>query len=132
MKEEYIKLIGRNSASSKNARQWTGKFLIKNKLSLSYEKFALPLLIDQLPIWNEMIKDKEPPYHVGFYYYRDSRRRWDFHNICALLSDLMVKASYIEDDNVNYFIPYYIGSEVVKKEKSGVKFKIIEKKDLLL
>ena len=63
-------------------------------------------------------------------FYRDSRRKWDFTNIVQLPADLMQKFNYLENDDTTNFIPVYMGEELVKKEKSGFKMKILNDSQL--
>ena len=120
-----IELIGKNVPSSKNSKRWVGNRLIKSKLCLDYEQWALPLLIKQKRKWEKEKEDKEKPLKVSFYFYRDSKRKFDANNVTQILCDLMTKVGYIPDDNVDEMIPVFEGYEVVKKPESGVKFKII-------
>lgn len=45
------------------------------------------------------------PAYLGFYFIRDSRRRFDFHNAVSILSDLLVAHGILSDDCVDFFIP---------------------------
>ena len=74
----------------------------------------------QLPTWQKMIQNKSLPLKVSFYFYRDSKRKWDFVNIVQVLADLMQKEEYIEDDDTKNFIPLYAGEQVVLKKEAGV------------
>lgn len=127
MKKIY--LIGKNVPSSKNSKQITkyGK-IIPSKLTREYVDWALPLLQEQLPIWQEMIEDVngEQPLKVMFTLHRDSHRHYDFINVLQVLQDLLVKASYLEDDDTKHIIPYYGGEDVVNKEQSGVEITILK------
>lgn len=123
---KWIEIIGRNVPSSKNNRQLVGKRIIKNKLCQEYTKWAEPLFIAQKDEWEKMKQEHtERPIMVGMYFYRDSKRRFDFNNVSQILCDMMTANDYIEDDNINEMIPVYLGHEVVKKEQSGVKLSIV-------
>jgi len=67
-----------------------------------------------------MIQNKPLPLKVSFYFYRDSKRKWDFVNIVQVLTDLMQKEGYLIDDDTKNFIPLYKGEEVTTKKESGV------------
>lgn len=126
MENDWIELIGRNVPSSKNSKMWVGKRLIKNKLSQVYEKWAKSLLAQNKPLWDaQMNKVENYPIRVEFFFYRDSKRVWDFVNIVQILADLLQSEGYIENDCTKIFIPVYAGEELTKKDKSGVKFRII-------
>lgn len=45
------------------------------------------------------------PVIVGFHFIRDSRRKFDFHNAVQIIADLLVAHGFIEDDNMDFFIP---------------------------
>lgn len=119
--KQQIELIGLNVPSKKNSKIITkNKRVISSKLVQYYEKWATPLLKEQLPIWQEMIQNKPLPLKVSFYFYRDSKRKWDFVNIIQIIADLMQKEGYLIDDDTKNFIPLYAGEEVANKKEAGV------------
>jgi Holliday junction resolvase RusA-like endonuclease len=107
-----------NTPSSKNSRVWTGKFFIKNKLSRMWEK-------DTATFWNiyqrQFVKSlpPSPPYHVKFYFVRDSKRKFDLINALQIVQDAMVKHHWIEDDNADILVPVFEGYHI-DKPKAGV------------
>lgn len=126
MEKDYIYFIGKNVASSKNTRQWVGKRLIMSKTAREYTKWAdIPFRVNK-PLWDYKIKGYEYPVKVGFYFYRDSKRRFDYINIVQIIADLMQKHGYIDDDDALHFIPVFEGFEVTKKEQSGFKMRILK------
>ena len=74
--------------------------------------------------FKEMIKDKEKPYKIGFYFIRDSQRKFDYINIAQIIQDLMVKYEWIEDDNCTELVPVFLGYKV-DKENPGVKIEVL-------
>lgn len=119
--KQQIKLIGQNVPSKKNSKIITkSKRVISSKLVQYYERWATPLLKQQLPIWQQMIQNKPLPLKVSFYFYRDSKRKWDFVNIIQIIADLMQKEGYLIDDDTKNFIPLYKGEEVTNKKEAGV------------
>lgn len=74
----------------------------------------------QLRTWQKMIQNKPLPLKVSFYFYRDSKRKWDFVNIVQVIADLMQKEGYLIDDDTKNFIPLYAGEEIVPKKEAGV------------
>lgn len=119
-----LNFIGKNTPSSKNARRWVGKRLIKNKLSLDYEKWLLPQLIEKKAAWDEATKNLEFPYEIEFFFYRDSKRKFDYINVLQIIADLLQKAEYLKDDDAYHFIPIFKGFEVTTKEKAGFSMEI--------
>mgnify|MGYP001051326341 CR=1 FL=1 len=86
-------------------------------------------LFEQLrPEFEEAMKDKETPYRIGFHFVRRTKHKFDFHNMVQILADLMVAHDFIEDDNMEYFIPIPMRMKGefyhYDKEKPGVYIKI--------
>ena len=118
-----FELIGKNVPSSKNAKQWTGKMLINNKLTLDFYRWGVQEIQKFKSDLLEELKTKEKPYKFHFYFYRDSARKWDFANIIQSVSDLLVKSNIIEDDNTRIYIPVYDGEQITRdKTESGCTF----------
>lgn len=119
--KQQIRLIGQNVPSKKNSKIITkSKRVISSKLVQYYERWATPLLKQQLPTWQQMIQNKPLPLKVSFYFFRDSKRKWDFVNIVQVIADLMQKEGYLIDDDTKNFIPLYKGEEVTTKKEAGV------------
>lgn len=57
----------------------------------------------------EIIKDKTPPYNIGMYFIRDSKRVFDYNNASQIICDEMKKKEWIIDDNCLYVIPEFLG-----------------------
>lgn len=72
---------------------------------------------------------KELPLEIGFHFVRDSRRKFDFHNIVQVVLDLMTAHNIIIDDNMDCVIPFALKIDSkfysVDKENCGVWIKII-------
>lgn len=51
------------------------------------------------------IKNKEYPIKIGFHFVRQTKHQFDFHNAVQIIADLMVAHDFIEDDNMDCFIP---------------------------
>lgn len=115
-----IKIKG-NVPSSKNSKQWVGKYLINSKTVRNYLKAYEYQwnLEENKKKFKEMIKGTSKPYYIGFYFIRDSKRKFDYVNIAQLPLDLMVKYGWIEDDNCTEIIPVFKGYEI-NKDNSGV------------
>lgn len=121
MMKQQIELIGLNVPSKKNSKIITkSKRVISSKLVQYYERWATPRLKEQLPTWQQMIQNKPLPLKVSFYFFRDSKRKWDFINIVQVIADIMQKEGYLIDDDTKNFIPLYKGEEVVSKKEAGV------------
>ena len=72
---------------------------------------------------------KQLPLEIGFHFVRDSRRKFDFHNIVQVVLDLMTAHNIIIDDNMDCVIPFALKIDSkfysVDKENCGVWIKII-------
>lgn len=59
---------------------------------------------------------------------RATRHKFDFHNAVQIVADLLVSHGYIEDDNMDYFIPMPYKDDdkwyTYDKENPGVFIKI--------
>lgn len=96
-----------NVPSSKNSRQWTGKYLISSKATRQYIKDTGYLWISGKPKFLKMIKGKEKPYKVVLGFVRGTRHKFDYHNACQIVFDLMTECNYIDDDNADEVIPVF-------------------------
>lgn len=101
--------------------------LIKSKTVREYDKNYGYQYFDPENIkkFKKMIEHKIKPIKIGFYFIRDSRRKFDYVNIAQYPLDLMVKHGWIDDDNCNEIIPVFLGYRV-DKFKSGMIIKICE------
>ena len=74
--------------------------------------------------------DCQKPVIVKFFFVRGSKHKFDFHNTVQILADLLVAHGYIEDDNMDYFIPMPMRVEGkwygYDKDRPGVYLKIVE------
>ena len=72
---------------------------------------------------------KQLPLEIGFHFVRDSRRKFDFHNIVQVVLDLLTASDFIIDDNMDCVIPFALKRDgkfySVDKENCGVWIKII-------
>ena len=121
--------INGNVPSSKNSKQFvtfkTGKkMLISSKTVRNYMKNHCDEWWENSSKFKEMIKGKEKPYRIRFYFIRDSKRKFDYINAAQLPLDLMQDYGWIDDDDVNSVIPVFLGYEV-DKENPGVRIEIL-------
>lgn len=131
-----------NIPSSKNSRintkngSFASKTVKKYLTSLGIQSYSSskkivkgyvnkPNLIEELkPQFEQLIKDKELPLEIGFHFVRDSKRKFDFHNIVQVILDLLTASDIIIDDNMDCVIPYALKLDnkfySYDKENSGV------------
>jgi len=114
----YLFIKG-NVPSSKNSKQWTGKFLISSKVCREYEKTTEPYWYELKKSFKEIFPTTAEPRRVGMYFVRKSKHKFDYINACQILADLMTEHGWIEDDNADCFIPVFLGYKY-DKQKPGV------------
>jgi len=124
MKKDEI-FIPFNVSSSKNSKQWTGKMLIHSKATRTYIKNSKQYYRDNKDKFVELTKNLPKPLHIGFYFIRNSRRKFDYINPAQTVQDLMVKYDWIEDDDTSNLVPYFIGHKL-DKENPGVLIKVLD------
>lgn len=141
-----IKLIG-NVPSLKNSKIKTSKGIFSSK---TVKKYLYSLGIQRYSAKNkivvtyknrenefeklrkdfdEMIKNKNYPLKIGFHFIRNSKRSFDFNNANQIIADLLVAHNFIEDDSMDYFLPFPLKIEgnyySYNKEEPGVIIKIL-------
>lgn len=79
--------------------------------------------------FKQEMEGKEYPLKIAFHFVRGTKHKCDFHNIVQLLADLLVAHDFIEDDNMDCFLPFpykYKGAyHSYDKENPGVYMKIL-------
>lgn len=118
-----------NVPSSKNSKQWTGKFLISSKTTRTYQKNTEWLWAKWRPTFKAWTNDLPKPYRVHFRFVRDSHRKFDYVNPLQTVQDLMVKHKWIEDDNADELLPV-LEPYRYSKEYPGVEIWIEKKAQL--
>jgi hypothetical protein len=113
-----------NVPSSKNSKQWTGKFLVHSKTVQKYIKETKPYYESLAPAFRSHIDNIEAPARISFKFIRGSRHKFDYINPAQTVQDLMVKHGWIEDDNCAYLIPSFEEFEY-DKENPGVIIEIL-------
>ena len=93
--------------------------LISSKAPRKYIKATSPYYTLYKQSFIEAVKNKPLPYNIGFKFIRGTKHRFDYVNPLQTVQDLMVKFGWIEDDNAEFILPYFIQYEY-NKEKPGV------------
>lgn len=88
-----------------------------------------PNKIEELrEIFNKALEGKEPPVEIGFHFVRKTKHKFDFNNANQIIADLLTAHGIIEDDNMDYFIPYAFKMNdkfyTIDKENPGVYLQI--------
>lgn len=118
------------SKCKKIAQRKTISSLRSSDLVLRYKAATEPVINVNRSIWEGMIKDKLPPYKVGFYFIRESRNTWDYNNVNQVICDMakdhrdrktgIVTTKWIPDDDMRYIKPYPLGYHYNKKNPGAV------------
>lgn len=136
-----------NVPSSKNSKRWTGKFLISSQLVLDYIKDTKVHFEDFAEEFRSAYDSLPKPVYIGFKFYRDSRREFDYINAAQIVLDLMqdpiertsrktgkkktsIGYGLIPRDNADNVIPVFLPYEY-NKEVPGVTISIISSCDIL-
>lgn len=86
--------------------------------------------------FNKELKGCKPPFEIGLHFVRNSSRKFDFNNASQIIADLMVAHNFIEDDNMDYFLPYPLkingNAYTIDKNNPGVYIKIKKPKNLIM
>lgn len=131
LKNSKVK-TSRGIFSSKTVKKYLGKlgiqtYSVSKKTVTGYvrrpNKFKL-----LVPEFEAELEGSIPPFEIGLHFVRDSKRAFDFNNASQIIADLMVAHGIIEDDNMNYFLPYPLKinnqAYTVDKNNPGVFVKI--------
>ena len=145
MEDELIFIPG-NCPSLKNSKIKTSRGIFPSKTVKSYltdlgiQRYSAsrkevvgyarkPNKIEELrEIFNKALEGKEPPVEIGFHFVRKTKHKFDFNNANQIIADLLTAHGIIEDDNMDYFIPYAFKMNdkfyTIDKENPGVYLQI--------
>jgi hypothetical protein len=94
-----------NVPSSKNSRQWTGKYFIASKSTQQYRKQTECYWTEYKEEFLLEAAKHEAPYVIAFEFIRGTKHKFDYVNPLQTIQDEMVKYEWIEDDNADILIP---------------------------
>lgn len=117
-----------NTPSSKNSRQWTGKYFITSKTVTKYRQATNASYIELKESFVKEFNQLELPVYVTFKFIRNSRRKFDYVNPLQTVQDDMQKHEWIPDDNCEYIIPVFEPYEY-NKENAGVIINLNDKRN---
>ena len=113
-----------NVPSSKNTKQWTGKYLVWSKVAQQYIKLTEYYWKQNKELFHIAICNNDKPLRVSFKFIRKSKHKFDYVNPLQTVLDLMVRFEWIEDDNADIILPVFEPYEY-EKDKPGVIIKIL-------
>jgi hypothetical protein len=93
--------------------------LVPSKLHKTYEKASANWWKAATSEWLRHAEPLPRPLRIGFQFYRDSHRRFDYTNSLDTVQDLMVSNKWIEDDCAEVMLPIVI-PYAYSKENPGV------------
>jgi hypothetical protein len=82
-----------------------GAFIASNQNVHNYVQKTAAAYQMQRKHFLKMIKNVPKPYFVQMKLVRNTKLKWDFGNMTQLISDLMTKHSWIDDDDITEMIP---------------------------
>lgn len=123
MKFRYNVFIPFNTPSLKNSKVATSKGVFPSKTvrkylqNLGVKKYSCskgtfenyktrPNLFEKtVKPMREVFIRRVPPYAIGLFFIRDSKRKFDWINAAQIICDLLTAHGVIEDDNMDFLIP---------------------------
>lgn len=86
--------------------------VIASKLVRDYQKRTEMLWISYAAGFRRLTAGLKKPLYVGFYLIRAKNNRFDYNNISQILTDLMVRFGWIDDDCADELVPVFLGYKV--------------------
>lgn len=97
--------IPRNVPSSKNSKRAYKNIVLESKLCVQYRKDTDIHWRIFKPRFLELIRGKEKPYKIEFFFVRGNRHKADFHNLVQLPMDIMQEYLWIDGDDMDECVP---------------------------
>lgn len=113
-----------NVPSSKNGKQWTGRYFVFSKATKEYQKNSRDWYLLYRDEFQKAVAELPKPLILEFEFVRDSRRKFDYVNPLQTVQDFMVDAGWVEDDSCDHIIPRFRPYRY-DKEKPGVYINVI-------
>jgi len=108
-----------NVPSSKNSRQWTGKYFIASKSTQNWRKATSIHWEEFKEEFLQEIAQRPLPLKIHFKFIRGTKHKFDYVNPLQTIQDEMVHHGWLEDDNADILIPVLEEFEY-SKENPGV------------
>lgn len=99
--------IPNNVPSSKNSRQWTGRFLVASKSTQKWRKETASYWSEMAEKFRAVAENLEKPLTVNFTLIRGTRHQFDYVNPLQTILDEMVAYKWIPDDNADEILPVF-------------------------
>lgn len=98
--------------------------LVPSDTHRRYEKASEWIYKSKAAEFKQIAQGQPKPLYVLLRFIRDTRRKFDFTNATDTVQDLIVKAGWIDDDNITEMVPMY-GGHTLDKENPGVYISIL-------
>lgn len=98
-----------NTPSLKNSKQITKSgFIIASKQCKEYYENTQMEWIDKREYFETLFTGSKP-WHIGLYFIRKSKHKFDEINAAQIIFDQMIKYEWIDDDNADEIRPVFLG-----------------------
>jgi len=114
-----------NTPSSKNGRQWTGKFLISSKNTQLWRKQTKEFWLKYKDDFLKELENLSKPYTIEFTFIRKSKHKFDYVNPLQTVLDEMVHYGWLDDDNADEIKPSF-GDYQYDKKAPGVIIRFVK------
>lgn len=119
METQTVFVIKKNVPSSKNSkkivRNGNRTYLVDSDVTYKWKKETKADWEADAVKFREIVDQYTRPIHLGFYFVRNSNRKFDLINILQAPMDAMSKYGWFEDDNATIVIPHFLGYHVDKE-----------------
>ena len=98
-------------------------FISSSENAKKYQKNTAEYYRRYASVFRSITKDIEPPYYVQFVFVRSSRRKFDFNNANHMVTDMMAKYGWLEDDDTTLLLPvpkFTAPANYLNPQKPGV------------
>jgi Holliday junction resolvase RusA-like endonuclease len=119
METQTVFVIKNNVPSSKNSkkivRNGNKTYLVDSDVTYKWKKATKEAWEADAEKFRSIVDQYTRPIHLGFYFVRNSNRKFDLINILQAPMDAMSKYGWFEDDNATIVIPHFLGYHVDKE-----------------
>lgn len=102
-----------------NTKVKTIPFIFSSALTVKYEKDSKNSYKKAKKVFTNMIRGVRPPYIIGYYFIRNSKRKFDYSNLPEVIQDQFTEHKIWEDDDMLTTLPVPLGY-TVNKDNAGV------------
>jgi hypothetical protein len=93
--------------------------ITSSKTIKTYKENSMDNYFDNLYVWKSLTRKMNPPFILGIFHVRDSKRSFDYGNASEVILDAMTEMKYWEDDISDIVVPLHLGY-IIDKTAPGV------------